>query len=123
QVRHAVEHTGVQFILQAEQRGTGHAIMCARPAVAHYQNVLVLSGDVPLLRPETLARVGDFHLARQASMTSLTAAPQEPFVYGRVLRAATGSERVKGIVEQKSLSRLQHKVREINSGIYAFATK
>ncbi|HKR94344.1 MAG TPA: NTP transferase domain-containing protein, partial [Candidatus Angelobacter sp.] len=56
-VRAAVEALGVKFILQAEQRGTGHAIMCARPAVQQYENVLVLSGDVPLIRQETIARV------------------------------------------------------------------
>jgi bifunctional UDP-N-acetylglucosamine pyrophosphorylase/glucosamine-1-phosphate N-acetyltransferase len=122
-VKDAIKNTGVQFVLQAEQRGTGHAVMCARPAVEQHQNILVLSGDVPLIRPETLTRLRDFHLARNAGMTILTAEPQDPVGYGRVLRNSAGSERVKGIVEQKALSRAQHKLREINSGIYAFATK
>ncbi|HXB20165.1 MAG TPA: bifunctional UDP-N-acetylglucosamine diphosphorylase/glucosamine-1-phosphate N-acetyltransferase GlmU [Candidatus Solibacter sp.] len=122
-VKDAIKNTGVQFVLQAEQRGTGHAVMCARPAVEQHQNILVLSGDVPLIRPETLTRLRDFHLARNAAMTILTAEPQDPVGYGRVLRNSAGSERVKGIVEQKALSRAQHKLREINSGIYAFATK
>ncbi len=123
QVQNAVEDFSVQFVLQAEQRGTGHAIMCARPAVEQHENILVLSGDVPLIRPETIARVRDFHLARKAAMTILTAEPPDPFGYGRVIRASATSERVKGIVEQKSLSRTQQKLREINSGIYAFATQ
>ena len=59
-VRAAVEPLGVKFVLQAEQRGTGHAIMCAREQVASYQNILVLSGDVPLIRPETIARAARF---------------------------------------------------------------
>jgi bifunctional UDP-N-acetylglucosamine pyrophosphorylase/glucosamine-1-phosphate N-acetyltransferase len=122
-VRGAVAHTGVQFISQAEQRGTGHAIMCARAAVEQYQNILVLSGDVPLIRPETLAQIRDFHLSRKAAMTILTAEPEDPFGYGRVLRSSAGSERVKGIVEQKALTRSQQKLRAINSGIYAFATQ
>ena len=120
-VRAAVEPLGVKFILQPEQRGTGHAIMCAREQVAPYQNILVLSGDVPLIRPETIARLRDFHLGKKAAMTILTAAPSDPFGYGRVIRAGS-SDRVKAIVEQKALSKSQQKQREINSGIYAFAT-
>ena len=121
-VRAAVAPLGVKFVLQAEQRGTGHAIMCAREQVASYQNILVLSGDVPLIRPETIAQLRDFHLSKKAAMTILTAAPPDPFGYGRVIRAG-GSDRVKAIVEQKALTKSQQKEREINSGIYAFATK
>jgi bifunctional UDP-N-acetylglucosamine pyrophosphorylase/glucosamine-1-phosphate N-acetyltransferase len=121
-VRAAVAPMGVKFVLQADQRGTGHAIMCAREHVAGYRNILVLSGDVPLIRPETIARVRDFHLGKKAAMTILTAVPPDPFGYGRVIRAGAGSDRVKAIVEQKALTRAQQKAREINSGIYAFAT-
>lgn len=121
--RAAVEATGVQFVLQAEQRGTGHAIMCARQQAQKYQNILVLSGDVPLLRPETIARLRDFHLARKAAMTILTAEPRDPSGYGRIVRAGATSDRVKAIVEQKALGKAQEKIREINSGIYAFAAK
>jgi bifunctional UDP-N-acetylglucosamine pyrophosphorylase/glucosamine-1-phosphate N-acetyltransferase len=123
EVRAAVAHTGVQFVSQPEQRGTGHAVMCAREQVQSYDNLLVLSGDVPLIRPETIARVRDFHLGRKAAMTILTAEPPDPFGYGRVIRAGAGSDQVKAIVEQKALSKSQQKAREINSGIYAFAGK
>ncbi|HET8889584.1 MAG TPA: bifunctional UDP-N-acetylglucosamine diphosphorylase/glucosamine-1-phosphate N-acetyltransferase GlmU [Candidatus Angelobacter sp.] len=122
-VKAAVAAMGVKFVLQAEQRGTGHAIMCAREQVAGYRNILVLSGDVPLIRPETITRVRDFHLGKKAAMTILTAVPPDPFGYGRVIRAASGSDRVRAIVEQKALTKAQQKAREINSGIYAFATK
>ncbi|HZE79754.1 MAG TPA: bifunctional UDP-N-acetylglucosamine diphosphorylase/glucosamine-1-phosphate N-acetyltransferase GlmU [Candidatus Polarisedimenticolia bacterium] len=122
-VRAAIKPLGVSFVLQAEQRGTGHAIMCAREQVASYQNILVLSGDVPLIRPETIARLRDFHLSKKAAMTILTAAPADPFGYGRVIRAGSGSDRVRAIVEQQALTQSQQKEREINSGIYAFATK
>ena len=122
-VRAAVGPMGVKFVLQAEQRGTGHAVMCAREQVAGYQSLLVLSGDVPLIRTETIARVRDFHLAKKAAMTILTAVPTDPFGYGRVLRTGKNSDRVKAIVEQKALSKSQQKEREINSGIYAFATQ
>ena len=122
-VRKTVESLGVQFVLQEDQRGTGHAIMCVRDQAQRYKNILVLSGDVPLIRPETIARVRDFHINCNAGMTILTAEPHNPFGYGRVLRAGTGSHRVKAIVEQKALTKSQQKAREINSGIYAFATK
>jgi bifunctional UDP-N-acetylglucosamine pyrophosphorylase/glucosamine-1-phosphate N-acetyltransferase len=122
-VREAVGPLGVKFVVQAEQRGTGHAIMCAREQVAGYQNLLVLSGDVPLIRSETIARLRDFHLGKSAAMTILTAEPSDPFGYGRVIRAGKGSDRVKAIVEQKALTKAQQKEREINSGIYAFASK
>ena len=71
-VREALQSTGIQFVLQAEQRGTGHALMVAREALQGFSHVLVLSGDVPLIHPETIERVRDFHLANQATMTILT---------------------------------------------------
>lgn len=120
-VRAAIGSTGVQFVHQPEQRGTGHAIMCAREQVKGYDDIIVLSGDVPLIRPETIARLRDFHLSRQAAMTVLTAEPGDPFGYGRMVRA--GGDRVRAIIEHKALSKGQRKIREINSGIYAFATK
>lgn len=121
-VREAVDSTGVQFVSQPEQRGTGHAVMCSREAIQDYQNVLVLSGDVPLIRPDTIAAVRDFHTENQAAMTILTAEPADPAGYGRMVRASAGSNRVTAIVEQKALTPAQHKIREINSGIYAFST-
>jgi bifunctional UDP-N-acetylglucosamine pyrophosphorylase/glucosamine-1-phosphate N-acetyltransferase len=120
-VREAMAGTGVQFVLQAEQLGTGHAIMSAREQLAGYDDVLVLSGDVPLLRAETIARIHDFHLKRRAALTILTADFDDPTGYGRILRKKKGDE-VDAIVEQKKLTPQQEKIREANSGIYAFAT-
>src|SRR5947209_18076590 len=71
-VQQAVALTGVNFILQQEQRGTGNAIMCARTALAQYRNVIVLSGDVPLIRPQTIERLCRFHIEKRAAMTVLT---------------------------------------------------
>jgi bifunctional UDP-N-acetylglucosamine pyrophosphorylase/glucosamine-1-phosphate N-acetyltransferase len=121
-VKAAVARSGVQFILQSEQRGTGHAIQCARGAVKDYENLLVLSGDAPLIRPETIALLRDFHLAQLAAMTILTAVPPNPLGYGRVLRKQPGQPEVTAIVEQKALTPEQQSAPEINSGIYAFAT-
>lgn len=128
QVRSAVEATGVQFVLQAEQRGTGHAMQVLQAAFELSgtpipKHLLVLSGDVPLIRPETLAALTEFHRAQRAAMTVLTAVPPNPTGYGRVLRAAPGSPEITAIVEQKSLRRDQLDTPEINSGIYCFETE
>lgn len=120
QVQAAVKETGVNFVHQTEQRGTGHAIQVAESAVRNYDSLLVLSGDVPLLSAETISRLRDFHLAERAAMTILTAAPADPSGYGRVLRKHPGSPEVDAIVEQKALTPQQQSVPEINSGIYAF---
>jgi bifunctional UDP-N-acetylglucosamine pyrophosphorylase/glucosamine-1-phosphate N-acetyltransferase len=122
-VRAAVESSGVRFALQAQQLGTGHAMMVAREELQGYDAVLVLSGDVPLIRPETIAAVRDFHLKNRAAMTILTALPADPIGYGRIIRKGARSAEVKAIVEQKALSKAQAKTREINSGIYAFNAK
>jgi len=125
-VRQALASTGINFVLQAEQRGTGHAMMEARKALQGFDTVLVLSGDVPLIRPETIARVRDFHLTHGAAMTILTAEPDDPTGYGRVLRKVRKgkeSDLVERIVEQKALRGREERHREVNSGIYAFATR
>ena len=126
-VRAAVASTGVQFVLQPEQRGTGHAIQQLK---AHFaatgttppEHLIVLSGDVPLIRPETIRALADTHLREHAAMTILTAIPPSPHGYGRVLRKAAGSPGVTAIVEQKDLAPNQLSTPEINSGIYAFQT-
>lgn len=121
-VKNAVGHTGVQFVLQAEQLGTGHAIQRAAPYIGDYDQIIVLSGDVPLIRTETIRKLRDFHLEHNASMTILTTFPENPFGYGRVLRKAINHVEVTAIVEQKALTPEQEKIKEINSGIYAFKT-
>jgi bifunctional UDP-N-acetylglucosamine pyrophosphorylase / glucosamine-1-phosphate N-acetyltransferase len=127
-VRAAVEPTGVQFVLQEEQRGTGHAMQILKAffelsGTTVPQHLLVLSGDVPLIKPETLASLKALHLAEHAAMTILTAVPPDPTGYGRVLRAASDSPEVTAIVEQKSLAPHQLREPEINSGIYCFDTE
>jgi bifunctional UDP-N-acetylglucosamine pyrophosphorylase / glucosamine-1-phosphate N-acetyltransferase len=119
-VRTAVHETGVRFVVQEDQRGTGHAVQCAEAEVRDYDELIVLSGDVPLLRPETIVALRDFHLREQAAMTILTAAPENPFGYGRVVRRKPDAADVAAIVEQKALTPEQQHIREINSGIYAF---
>jgi bifunctional UDP-N-acetylglucosamine pyrophosphorylase / glucosamine-1-phosphate N-acetyltransferase len=122
-VREAVVHTGINFVLQNPQRGTGHALMVARQALAPYDQVVVLSGDAPLITPDTITKLRDFHLHAKAAMTMLTALLPDPTGYGRVIRKTAKSNDVLAIVEQKSATPKQQKIREINSGFYAFGVK
>ena len=127
-VKAAVSATGVRFVLQVEQKGTGHTLQQVKsyfadnPAVPVPENLLVLSGDVPLIRSETIQGIRDLHLKEHAAMTILTAVPPDPTGYGRVLRAHEDSPEVLAIVEQKSLTPQQLGASEINSGIYCFQT-
>jgi bifunctional UDP-N-acetylglucosamine pyrophosphorylase/glucosamine-1-phosphate N-acetyltransferase len=120
-VREAVADTGVNFVVQAEQRGTGHALMAAREALSGsgYDQIIVLSGDAPLITGETIKKLSDFHTAQKAAMTLLSADLDDPHGYGRVIRKGKGTE-VLAIVEEKSATPKQKKIREINSGFYAF---
>jgi bifunctional UDP-N-acetylglucosamine pyrophosphorylase / glucosamine-1-phosphate N-acetyltransferase len=129
-VRAVLAGTGVNFVLQAEQRGTGHALMAAREALSGkgrgkekcYDQVIVLSGDAPLITADTIKKLRDFHAAKKAAMTLLSADLDNPYGYGRVIRkGAAGGAEVLAIVEEKSTTARQKKIREINSGFYAFA--
>jgi len=120
-VRTAVSATGINFILQSEQRGTGHALMVAKSALAGYDHVIVLSGDAPQITPQTIAHLLNFHLDQQAAMTLLSADLDHPTGYGRVIRKNARSAGVQAIVEEKSASPAQKKIREINAGFYAFS--
>ena len=127
-VKAAVSPTGVRFVMQEEQRGTGHALQMVKAYFALSgdklpEHLLVLSGDVPLIRPETIEAICELHLMEQAAMTILTAVPDDPTGYGRVLRVREAGPEVTAIVEQKSLAPEQMTAPEINSGIYCFETK
>ncbi len=120
-VRSALAPTGVNFVLQPEQRGTGHALMVAQPALSAYDHVIVLSGDAPLITPQTIARLLNFHLDQQAAMTLLSADLEPPTGYGRVIRKNSRSADVLAIVEEKSASPAQKTIHEINAGFYVLS--
>ncbi len=119
-VRTALAPTGINFVLQPEQRGTGHALMVAQPALSAYDHVIVLSGDAPQITPQTIAQLLNFHLDEHAAMTLLGADLAHPTGYGRILRKGPRSAEVRAIVEEKSASPAQKKIREINAGFYVF---
>ena len=113
-VRAALADAGVDWIEQAEQLGTGHAVAQALPSIPDTGRVLVLYGDVPLIRPATLRRLV---AAAGDGLALLTAELADPAGYGRVLRDPQGA--VVGIVEHKDASPEQHAIREINTGFLA----
>lgn len=110
---------GLRFALQEPQHGTGHALLQAEPHLAGQTGtVVLLSGDVPLLRPETLIALVDRHIASHAAATVLTARVDRPQGYGRIVRQ---DGRIEAIVEDKDATAAEREIDEINSGIYAFA--
>ncbi len=118
QVQKATAHTGVKYALQAEQNGTGHALMCCREAVPQNGLVVVLYGDAPLITAATLRELVRSQASSGAAGTVLTAVVKDPSGYGRIIRDANGN--VDAIVEQKAATVEQAKVCEINSGMYCF---
>jgi bifunctional UDP-N-acetylglucosamine pyrophosphorylase/glucosamine-1-phosphate N-acetyltransferase len=105
------------FATQADQLGTGHAVACAREQLAGFcGNVLILCGDVPLIRPETIKAMLDAHNRREATVTVLTTHLADPFGYGRVLKRE--ANRIVRIVEEKDATPQEREIDEINSGIY-----
>src|SRR4051795_9405935 len=91
-----------RFAVQEEQKGTGHAVLQAAPLLDGARHVLILSGDVPLTRPETLRRLLDEHQQSQNALTLLTMKLDDPAMYGRIVRDAAGG--VTRIVEAKDAS-------------------
>ena len=111
----------VGFALQREQRGTGDAVMSAREALQGANStLLILSGDVPMVREETLRKLVEHHNATGAACSVLTVKLENPTGYGRVVRDSDNS--FSRIVEQKDASDDEKQIREINSGLYCFDT-
>lgn len=121
-VKDAFPESGVTFVEQREQLGTGHAVMQTEKAISRFNgDVLILSGDVPLIMSETLKGLMDAHKKSKAILTVLTAEPEDPYGYGRIIKDSKGN--IKEIVEEKDASSAKEKkVKEINTGIYCVAS-
>src|ERR1700719_1897598 len=113
-----VEPLGATTVLQQPQHGTGHAMQVARRAIGNSKIVLVLPGDAPLVRPETLKALLASHRSANAATTVLSAVVADPRVYGRILRKSDTA--ISAIVEESQLSGEQAEINEINSAIYCF---
>jgi bifunctional UDP-N-acetylglucosamine pyrophosphorylase / glucosamine-1-phosphate N-acetyltransferase len=119
EVRRAVGENDkrVGFAFQDAQRGTGHAVLSAERHLAGYEgDVLILNGDLPALRPETLDRFLEFHRASGAPLSLMTAVVENPTGYGRVIRTYNGD--VSRIVEETDATPEEKAIKEINCGIY-----
>ncbi len=121
QVQAALPDEDVDWVLQAEQLGTGHAVMQAMPIIPDDHRVLVLYGDVPLIRAETLRSLlgaaGDSLAAPTPTLALLSALAQDPTGYGRIVRDSVN--KVRAIVEHRDASSDQRAIREINTGVLA----
>lgn len=121
-VREECSKRKVEFAIQSPQLGTGHAVQMTEAAFKGYDgDILVLSGDVPLLTEKTIRSLIAEHQKSSATATLLTADLEDPFGYGRVIRNADDS--VREIVEHKDANPDQLKINEINVGIYIFDSK
>ena len=111
---------GIVFVTQAEPQGTGHAVLQAKDCLAgQASTVLVLYGDTPLIRPETLCHMVDRHRTEGAALTLLTFWPEDVTGYGRIVRhPATGQ--VVAVVEEREATAQEREIREVNSGILCF---
>jgi bifunctional UDP-N-acetylglucosamine pyrophosphorylase/glucosamine-1-phosphate N-acetyltransferase len=120
EVEAALAGRGLGFVRQEPQLGSGHALLAARERFSPHpdRTLLVVNGDVPLLRPDTLAALLDAHRRAGAAATLLTAVLADPAAYGRVVRDPQGA--VVAVTEARDATREELAVREINAGIYAF---
>ena len=110
-----------KIALQHERLGTGHAVMCAREFLEEHRggDILILCGDAPFVSSRLIEDSYQYHCGKKNGVTVISAMVEQPFGYGRILRAADGS--LEAIVEQRDATEEQKNIREINSGAYWFA--
>lgn len=120
-VRESMEHKEVQFVLQEQQLGTGHAVKCARDFLGEGGQTLILFGDTPLITDATLKSLREHHVKNGNTVTVLSALVDDPAGYGRIIRDENGNF-IKS-VEHKDANETELKSKEINSGMYIFETK
>ena len=119
-VQQAYSGDDLCWVIQEKQLGTAHAVLCAEPTFHGFTgDILILSGDVPLIRESTLTRLVDHHRRQQTAVTLLTAKLEDPKGYGRIVR--DNKQQIIRTVEEKDASDLQKQIREVNAGIYVVA--
>ncbi len=111
----------VEFVEQTEQKGTGHAVMCCRENLAGFTGqTLILCGDAPLIRTETLKVLIEKHEQEKSAVTLATAVMSDPSGYGRIIRDGYGN--IQGILEHNDCDERQRAITEINPGYFCFQT-
>lgn len=119
EVMKALAGASVTFAVQEEQKGTGHAVMMARREFESADCVLVLPGDMPLIRPETVQKLVDCVVKDNRDAAVLYTVAEDPAGYGRILRDEYGD--IKGIVEHRDANKVQREIHEINTSAYCFS--
>ncbi len=110
----------IEFVMQEEQLGTGHAVLMTEPYLRDFDgDILVLSGDVPFLSGETIMNLIEVHRREKAAATVLSSIPEDPENYGRIIRVP-GTDLVNYIVEDKDATVDEMKIGEINTGTFCF---
>jgi len=121
-VRDAYDRNDVIWITQEKQLGTGHAVLSAQRAFGDFSgDILILSGDVPLIEEQTLAAMIKTHRESEAALTLMTACLETPAGYGRILRNERGV--ISGTIEEKDATESQKRIREVNVGVYVVAAR
>jgi len=121
-IKDMVDNKNISFSLQKEPKGTGHALLCARPFVGGAaDSIIVLNGDTPLIAPNTLKRFLDLHRRRKDVLSVLSFMASRPDEYGRVVRNDSGD--ILSIIEDKDADAHQKTIKEVNSGVYAMQPK
>ena len=112
----------IEYVVQEEQLGTGHAVAMAKDKLKDFDGtVIVLCGDTPLIKSETITNLMDFHIKNKAAATVLTAEFANPFGYGRIVKDNNGN--IDSIIEEKEASEEVKKIKEGNTGFYCFDSK
>jgi bifunctional UDP-N-acetylglucosamine pyrophosphorylase / glucosamine-1-phosphate N-acetyltransferase len=110
---------GITFVEQVEQKGTGHAVMVCREALADFEgDLVIIAGDMPLVRSETLELLVKTHKGQNSAVTLATALLDNPHGYGRIVRDSYGN--LEGIVEEGDCTPEQKKIKEVNPSYYCF---
>lgn len=121
-VEEALKDRGVEFVMQAEQQGTGHAVMTAEPILAGFDgDLVVLCGDMPLVKPETIENLIEERHKLKAAAVVLTAILEDPAHYGRIVRDDNGL--LKAIIEYGDADNNIREIKEVNTATYCFDWK
>lgn len=121
EVKKSISHRNAQFVIQSQRLGTGHAVMQADGEIPEEGNVIVLYGDTPLIKQESINEFIKFHTTNDLSASVLTTEIHEPTGYGRIIRNDSGG--VVAIVEERDTNAKEKLIKEVNSGIYCFKAK
>ncbi|MDR3259352.1 MAG: bifunctional UDP-N-acetylglucosamine diphosphorylase/glucosamine-1-phosphate N-acetyltransferase GlmU [Fusobacteriaceae bacterium] len=111
----------IEYVLQEEQLGTGHAVLSTKGNFSEYNgDIMLLYGDTPLLRSQTLSDFYEYHKKSDATTTVMTTICENPYGYGRIIK---DNNQVKKIIEEKEASTEEKKIKEVNAGVYCFKSR